>query len=71
MQAEPIVLNMYKQGLIEQPVFAFWLNNDLSQSNGGELFLGGNNPEYYVGKLMYVPLASAKSWEINVDKWDI
>jgi hypothetical protein len=67
-QATPIVLNMLAQGLIERPVFSFWLNNDLTQANGGELFIGGSDAKYYQGSLFYAPLTSSKSWQIQIDR---
>ena len=49
--------NMFSQGLISQNKFSFWLNRDPSQSNGGQLFLGGSNPNYYTGNFTYVPVS--------------
>jgi cathepsin D len=67
-QATPIVLNMFAQKLIEHAIFSFWLNNDLTQSNGGELLIGGSDSNYYQGSLFYAPLTSSKSWQIQIDR---
>ncbi len=38
------------QGLVEEPVFSFWLNRDPNAKNGGELVLGGVDPAHFVGE---------------------
>jgi phytepsin len=41
---------MVNQGLVDQPVFSFWLNRDPSSDEGGELVLGGVNPSRFTGE---------------------
>jgi phytepsin len=59
--------NLVSQGLIPQPVFAFWLNRNSGASAGGELTLGGLDPQHYTGSITYVPLSSETYWEFNLD----
>lgn len=66
----PVFASMVQQGLVPQPVFAFYLSEKSGQD--GELDLGGIDPLHYTGDLNYVPLSSETYWEvalggINVD----
>ena len=45
---------MFNQGLIQKKIFSFWLNrNPFDTQNGGQLFFGGSNPNYYVGNFNF------------------
>merc|ERR1711881_554763 len=48
--------SMVAQKLVDQPVFAFYLQSDGSQS--GELVFGGIDKSHYTGDLVDVPLSS-------------
>ncbi len=37
------------QKLVAEPVFSFWLNRDPNSPEGGEMVLGGINPERFTG----------------------
>lgn len=41
---------LVEAGMLEAPVFSFWLNRDPDAANGGELLLGGVDPEHFVGE---------------------
>jgi cathepsin D len=62
---ETVFTNMFNQGLINRNIFSFWLNNDLD--NGGQLFLGGSNPDYYTGNFTYLNLTTDKMWIFKID----
>jgi len=53
---ETVFNNMFQQGAVQNNVFSFWLDRDPSQSNGGQLFLGGSDPNYYSGDFIYLPV---------------
>jgi len=60
--------NMMDQGLVEENVFAFWLNRDLTSGGpGGEITFGGLDPAHYVGKIHYTPLTAETYWQFTVD----
>lgn len=41
--------NAFSQGLIRKKVFAFWLNRNQEESDGGELIIGGIDSKHYKG----------------------
>jgi len=56
---------MMDQKLIDESVFAFYLQQDASQM--GELVLGGIDKSHYTGDLVNVPLTSETYWEVSLD----
>jgi saccharopepsin len=56
---------MVKQGLLDAPVFAFWLGSDPEQ---GVATFGGVDPTHYKGKIEYVPVRRKGYWEVAVEK---
>jgi len=56
---------MIEQKLIDEPVFAFYLQQDASQQ--GELLFGGIDKSHYTGELVDVPLTSETYWEVSLD----
>jgi len=63
----PIWYNLLSQGLVTEQSFSFWLSNNQSTTNGGEMTLGGTNPSRYTGSFTYVPLTSQTYWEFKMD----
>jgi len=56
---------MIDQKLIDEPVFAFYLQQDASKQ--GELLFGGIDKSHYTGELVDVPLTSESYWEVSLD----
>jgi hypothetical protein len=48
--AVPPFTRLVDLGLLEAPVFSFWLNRDPNAALGGELVLGGADPAHYTGE---------------------
>lgn len=64
-KVSPVFQNMVSQGLVKDAQFAFFLGN--SEAEGGELTLGGTDPNHYTGSFTWVPLKAATYWEITLD----
>lgn len=60
----PPIYNMINKGLIDKPVFAFYLGD----SNGGaesEVVFGGVDEDHYTGKITYLPVRRKAYWEVE------
>ena len=58
---------MQYQGVVD-PVFSFWLNRDPEAEVGGEMILGGSDPAYYEGEMIYVDVDSNPGyWKITME----
>lgn len=63
----PPLYNMYYQGIIDRPVVSFYLNQDIGNDRiGGKIFFGGSNPDYYRGKMVYVPVTTRGYWQFRM-----
>jgi len=56
---------MVDKKLISEPVFAFYLQEDMAEQ--GELVLGGIDAGHFTGSLVDVPLTSETYWEVSLD----
>jgi len=57
--------SMVDQKLVDESVFAFYLQEDASTQ--GELVFGGIDENHYTGDLVDVPLTSESYWEVSLD----
>ena len=57
---------MVDQKLVDEPVFAFYLQSDAAKSE--ELVFGGIDKSHFTGELKKVPLASETYWEVSMDQ---
>ncbi|XP_062161470.1 aspartic proteinase [Alnus glutinosa] len=64
--AVPFWYNMVEQGLIQEPVFSFWLNRNAEEEEGGEIVFGGVDPNHYKGKHTYVPVTQKGYWQFDM-----
>lgn len=66
--ATPVFNNMIDQGVVKEPVFAFWLSRDANGAGeGGEITFGGLDKNHYEGEITYVPLTASTYWQFEVD----
>ncbi|CAI0436365.1 unnamed protein product [Linum tenue] len=64
--AVPVWYDMIEQGLINEPVFSFWLNRNADEEQGGELVFGGVDPNHFVGEHTYVPVTEKGYWQFDM-----
>jgi len=57
--------NMITQGLIDEPVFGFYLPS--VSGSVGEMDIGGIDANHYTGELHYVDLVSETYWQTSLD----
>lgn len=66
-QVVPVFYNMISEHLVQSPVFAFYLDRDETGKLGGELLLGGTDPNHFTGNLSYVPVDKEGYWQFKMD----
>ncbi|XP_047330209.1 aspartic proteinase A1-like [Impatiens glandulifera] len=64
----PVWHNMMNQGLIQNPVFSFWLNRNTKEEEGGELVFGVIDPRHYKGNHTYVPVTHKGFWQFDMSE---
>ncbi|XDV26154.1 hypothetical protein PO909_029931, partial [Leuciscus waleckii] len=62
----PVFDSMIAQGLLEEPVFSFYLKNGDS-SLGGELLFGGVDETRFVSPIIWAPVTQKGYWQIRLD----
>lgn len=62
----PPFYNMIDQGLLDQPVFSFYIG-DTSKGTNSTCTLGGIDESAYEGKMVKIPLRRKVFWEVNLD----
>jgi hypothetical protein len=65
----PVFRLMLNQGLIKQPLFAFYLPS--TSGAMGELIIGDTDSSHYSGELQYVPLSAETYWEVKLDSMKV
>jgi len=62
----PPFYNMVEQGLLDEPVFAFYLG-DTKDGDNSEAIFGGIDKDHYTGKMTNIPLRRKAYWEVDLD----
>lgn len=60
----PPFYRMIEQGLLDEPVFAFYLGSTEGES---EVVFGGVDKSHYTGEIEYIPLRRKAYWEVDLD----
>lgn len=60
----PVMQELYKAGQLDEPVFAFYLNDD--DNKKGELTLGAIDSSRMVGNINWVPVISDTYWTVEL-----
>ncbi|KAI4202560.1 MAG: hypothetical protein LQ350_002503 [Teloschistes chrysophthalmus] len=63
----PPFYNMINQGLLDDPVFAFYLGDTNEDGDESEATFGGINTDHFTGKLTKIPLRRKAYWEVDLD----
>ncbi|XP_055987523.1 pepsin F-like [Sorex fumeus] len=61
----PVFDNLWKQGLLSENLFAFYLSS--KGQDGSVVMFGGVDPSYYVGQLHWLPVTRPLYWQLAVD----
>ena len=67
---KPPFYNAVDQGIVAENVFSFWLNRDAAaggDGEGGEIVLGGVDPDHFVGKHTWLNVTREGYWQIAMD----
>jgi saccharopepsin len=63
----PPFYQMLNQGLLDEPVFAFYLGDTNNEGDDSEAMFGGINEDHYSGELIKIPLRRKAYWEVDLD----
>jgi len=63
----PPFYNLYEQGLIDEPVFGFYLARNGTAEEGGQLTLGGTDQSLIDGEMTYTPITQEGYWQFSVN----
>ncbi|XP_071657201.1 cathepsin D-like [Patagioenas fasciata] len=69
--ARPVFDSMMDMGLFRNNVFSFRLRRGVDEGDegdGGELLLGGINPQHFRGSLRYINVTRASYWQLHMDR---
>ncbi|XP_058136663.1 napsin-A isoform X2 [Dasypus novemcinctus] len=69
--ARPPLDVLVDRGLLDRPVFSFYLNRDPEEADGGELVLGGSDPTHYIPPLTFVPVTVPAYWQIRMERLQV
>ncbi|XP_057575748.1 pregnancy-associated glycoprotein 2-like [Hippopotamus amphibius kiboko] len=58
--------NLKRQGIISQPVFAFYLSDQ--KDNGSVVMFGGVDHSYHKGELKWVPVSQTHLWQMTMNR---
>ncbi|KAJ5888031.1 hypothetical protein N7495_008072 [Penicillium taxi] len=61
----PPFYNMLNQGLLDEPVFAFYLGDANKEGDNSEATFGGIDKSHYTGELIKIPLRRKAYWEVE------
>ena len=63
----PPFYHLVNRGLVDEPVFAFYLGDSSGDGDESEICLGGVNKHHYTGNITRIPLRRKAYWEVDLD----
>ncbi|KAJ2664043.1 aspartic proteinase precursor [Coemansia sp. RSA 1200] len=67
IHSEPPLYTMFQLGILDKPVFSFWIKEGKNgQHAGGEIVLGGTNPARFEGPSVTIPVIRKMYWEVGL-----
>ena len=66
-QVVPPFYNMLDQGLLDEPVFSFYLSDTNDESAESVCIFGGVDKDHYHGDMVKIPLRRKAYWEVDLD----
>ncbi|XP_060737419.1 renin [Tachysurus vachellii] len=60
----PVFDRIMSQGVLKEDIFSVYYSRDPGHIPGGELLLGGTDPNYYTGSFHYVNTKGKGKWEV-------
>uniref|UniRef100_A0A3Q2NVH8 renin n=1 Tax=Fundulus heteroclitus TaxID=8078 RepID=A0A3Q2NVH8_FUNHE len=62
----PVFDRIMSQHVLKEEVFSIYYSRDPKHSPGGELLLGGTDPNYYTGNFNYMETREMGKWEVTI-----
>ncbi|XP_060543343.1 pepsin B-like [Pantherophis guttatus] len=62
---------MMSQNQISEPIFSFYFSRQPTVQYGGELILGGTDPQLYTGEITWAPVTREYYWQIGIQEFTI
>ncbi|XP_057584855.1 pregnancy-associated glycoprotein 2-like [Hippopotamus amphibius kiboko] len=62
----PVFDNLMRQGIISEPVFAFYLST--KKENGSVVMFGGVDHSYHIGELKWIPVSQTLFWQVTMKR---
>ncbi|XP_010149596.1 PREDICTED: gastricsin-like [Eurypyga helias] len=66
-----LMQNMLQQGQLAEPIFSFYYSRNPTYSYGGEVILGGVDPQLYSGEVVWAPVLQELYWKIGIEEFSI
>ncbi|KAM6398983.1 pepsin B-like [Rhynochetos jubatus] len=66
-----LMQNMLQQNQLAEPIFSFYYSCNPTYSYGGEVILGGVDPQLYSGEVVWAPVIQELYWKIGIEEFSI
>ncbi|XP_027763796.1 gastricsin-like [Empidonax traillii] len=66
-----LMQNMLQQNQLNEPIFSFYFSRNPTYSYGGEVILGGVDPQLYSGEVIWAPVVQELYWKISIEEFSV